>query len=160
MTAQRLRVAAYAVCLREDRILLTRYVSPDGAQRHWTMPGGKVEHAEDPYDAVVREVAEETGYEVEVERLLGVDSRTLRVDWGIPGGASLHSMGVFYRVRVTGGELRNEVGGSTDLADWIPMKEVPGMERAVVVDIALKLERALPLTGHVEPVPIGGLLRH
>jgi len=36
--------------------------------------GGKVEHAEDPFDAVIREVAEETGFEA-VERLLGVDSR-------------------------------------------------------------------------------------
>jgi 8-oxo-dGTP pyrophosphatase MutT (NUDIX family) len=86
MTPQRLRLAAYAVCLRQDRLLLARYVSPDGAQRHWTLPGGKVEHAEDPYDAVVREVAEETGYQVEVERLLGVDSRPRHADWGGPRG--------------------------------------------------------------------------
>lgn len=30
---------------------------------NWTLPGGKVEHAEDPFDAMVREVAEETGCE-------------------------------------------------------------------------------------------------
>jgi 8-oxo-dGTP diphosphatase len=159
MIAQRLRVAAYAVCLREGHVLLARYVSPEGAGRHWTLPGGGVEHAEDPYDAVVRETAEETGYDVRVERLLGVDSRARRVDWGGPGASELHSVGVFYRVRVTGGELRHEVGGSTDLAQWMPVAEVPGLERAVIVDIGLELERTLPPSGHVAPVPVSGLLR-
>ncbi|HCT75772.1 MAG TPA: NUDIX hydrolase [Micromonosporaceae bacterium] len=157
---QRLKVGAYAVCLREDQILLAHYVSPHGSQRHWTLPGGKVEHGEDPFDAVVREVAEETGYQVEVERLLGVDSRTQHVDWGIPGGAELHSIGIFYRVRVVGGELRNEIRGSTDLADWIAIAEVPGLERACIIDIAIELERFLPLSGHTNPVPVNGLLRH
>ncbi|MGW3791240.1 NUDIX hydrolase [Micromonospora arida] len=41
------------------------------------LPGGKVEQAEDPFDAVVREVAEETGCVSVVERLLGVDSRVI-----------------------------------------------------------------------------------
>lgn len=160
MSAQRLKVAAYGVCLRDGRMLLARYVSPDGAHRHWTLPGGKVGHAEDPYDAVVREVREETGYRVAVERLLGVDSRSRRVDWGTPAGADLHSVGVFYRVRVTGGELRHEVGGSTDRAEWFPVADVPGLERAVVIDIALAMERALPPSGHVDPIPVSGLLRH
>jgi ADP-ribose pyrophosphatase YjhB (NUDIX family) len=43
-----------------------------------------VEHGEDPYDAVVREVAEETGYQVLVEQPLGVDSRPQRVGWEGP----------------------------------------------------------------------------
>lgn len=159
MTERRqLRLAAYGVCRWEDRILLARWVSPDGARRHWTLPGGKVEHAEDPYDAVVREIAEETGYQVAVERLLGVDSRNQRVAW-LRGG-ELHSVGVFYQVRVTGGRLRNEVGGSTDMAAWVPLAQVPGLERAVIIDIAWELERDRPAHGHVAPVPVDGLLRH
>ncbi|WP_091287392.1 NUDIX hydrolase [Micromonospora haikouensis] len=41
-----------------------------GRQRHSTLPGGKVDHAEDPYDAVVREVAEESGCTAGVVSLL------------------------------------------------------------------------------------------
>jgi ADP-ribose pyrophosphatase YjhB (NUDIX family) len=84
-----------------------------------------VEHGEDPYDAVVRE---DTGYQVRVEQLLGVDSRTRRVEWD--AGAVFQAMGIFYRIRITGGQLRHEVGGSTDLAAWIPVTEVPELERA------------------------------
>ncbi|MFI5915338.1 NUDIX domain-containing protein [Dactylosporangium sp. NPDC051541] len=158
MTTRVLRVAAYGVCVADGRMLLARYVSPDRAQRHWTLPGGKVEHAEDPVDAVVREVAEETGYDVAVERLLGVDSRCIAVDWAGPRGGELHSVGVFYTVRVTGGQLRNEIGGSTDLAAWVPVDEVDGLERAVIIDVALNLDRGRPPTGHVDPIAVGGLL--
>ncbi len=160
MLEQRFRMAAYAVCRSGDRVLLARYVSPDESLRHWTLPGGRVEHGEDPYHAVVREVAEETGYEVEVERLLGLDSRTMRVDRGTPGKAQLHRVGVFYRVRVTGGELRHEVDGTTDLAAWVGRSDVPKSPRAFVVDTGLELDRAVPPVGRVEPVPVGGLLRY
>jgi ADP-ribose pyrophosphatase YjhB (NUDIX family) len=158
MTAQQLRVAAYGLCLQDERVLLARYVSPDGDMRHWTLPGGRVEHGEDPYEAVVREVAEETGYQVRVEQLLGLDSRPQRVEWESP--VVFQAIGIFYRVRITGGQLRNEVGGSTDLAAWMPVSEVPELERAVIVDVGLQLHRTQPPTGHVPPIPVEGLLRH
>ncbi|MEU4797540.1 NUDIX domain-containing protein [Streptomyces sp. NPDC023327] len=63
------RLAAYAVCIEDGRVLLAHHVSGN-----WTLPGGRFEHGEDPFNAVVREVAEETGCVGVVERLLGVDS--------------------------------------------------------------------------------------
>ncbi|HEY3515395.1 MAG TPA: NUDIX domain-containing protein, partial [Kribbella sp.] len=71
------RVGAYAVCVDDGRVLLARYVSPFGDGSWWTLPGGGVEQNEDPFDAVTREVAEETGYESVVEEMLGVDSRVV-----------------------------------------------------------------------------------
>jgi ADP-ribose pyrophosphatase YjhB (NUDIX family) len=70
------RLAAYAVCIEDERVLLARHVPPAG-ESNWTLPGGRVEHGEDPFDAVIREVAEETGCDAVVERLLGVDARRL-----------------------------------------------------------------------------------
>jgi 8-oxo-dGTP diphosphatase len=54
------RLAAYAVRVEEDRVLLALY-APRGVDAHWTLPGGGVEQGEDPFHAVIREVAEETG---------------------------------------------------------------------------------------------------
>jgi ADP-ribose pyrophosphatase YjhB (NUDIX family) len=70
------RLAAYAVCIEDGRVLLSLSVSPKYGS-NWTLPGGRVEHGEDPFDAVTREVAEETGCDGVVERLLGVDSRVI-----------------------------------------------------------------------------------
>jgi ADP-ribose pyrophosphatase YjhB (NUDIX family) len=152
------RLAAYAVCIEDGRVLLARYVSPTG-DPNWTLPGGQVEHAEDPFDAVVREVAEETGCAAVVERLLGVDSRVIPAAEA-RSGIEHHNVGVFYRVRITGGVLRPEPNGATAESAWTPMPDVAGLCRSSLVDVGLALARALPATGHVPPVAVGGLIRH
>ncbi|MCX6807584.1 MAG: NUDIX domain-containing protein [Patescibacteria group bacterium] len=38
----------------------------------WNLPGGRVESGESPWEAVIREVKEETGLDVEVKRLVGI----------------------------------------------------------------------------------------
>lgn len=154
------RLAAYALCIDDDRVLLSRCVSPTGLS-HWTLPGGGVEHTEDPFDTVIREVAEESGYEAVVERLLGVDSRTVPVpELNIPGPVPHQNVGIYYQVRITGGELRNEENGTTVEAAWTPLAEVTALRRSSLVDVGLALARTTPATGHVAHVPVGGLLQH
>lgn len=60
------RVAA-AVLERDGRIWA---VMPRGLAR-WVLPGGHIDDGETAYDAVVREMLEETGQHIRVERLLG-----------------------------------------------------------------------------------------
>ncbi|MFD9845169.1 NUDIX hydrolase [Streptomyces parvus] len=154
------RLAAYAVCIEDGRVLLALAVGPDG-DRTGTLPGGGVEHAEDPYDAVIREVAEETGLAAVVERLLGVDSRVIPVgERRLPGAPELQNVGIFYRVRVTGGRLRPEPNGDTAESVWTPLPEAARLRRSSLVDIGIALAQSLPATGHVEPVPVGGLVQH
>jgi ADP-ribose pyrophosphatase YjhB (NUDIX family) len=152
------RLAAYAVCVEEDRVLLARHVGPEG-DTTWTLPGGRVEHAEDPFDAVIREVAEETGLEAVVERLLGVDSRVIPAEIA-RAGVTHQNVGIFYQVRITGGELRPEPNGETAESVWTPFDAVAGLYRSSLVDVGIALARTTPATGHVPPVPVGDLVRH
>ncbi|AVK72207.1 NUDIX hydrolase [Cupriavidus necator] len=46
----------------------------------WTTPGGRLEDGESPEVAVVREVLEETGYQVVIDRLVGIYSAPFKSD--------------------------------------------------------------------------------
>ncbi|WP_434442982.1 NUDIX hydrolase [Lentzea sp. E54] len=149
------RLASYGVSIENDRVLLVRH----GENR--TLPGGAVEHGEDPFDAVIREIAEETGCDAVVERLLGVDSRVVpAAERAVPSPHAHQNVGVFYLVRITGGEPRPEPDGATTDPLWTPISAVRGLRRSSLVDIGLALARTLPPTGHVDPVPVGGLIHH
>src|SRR4051812_46124735 len=111
------RVAAYAMCVRDGQVLLARWIDAGGTPE-WTLPGGGMEHGEDPYDTVRREVREETGYGVEVTALLGIDSVRRRSPRRFGRDVDHHAVRLVYEARVTDGELRFETGGSTDMAAW------------------------------------------
>src|SRR5215468_9794779 len=65
------KVAAIALIEESGKILLVkRGVSPEKGK--WSLPGGYVEYGEDPAEAAIREVVEETGLIVEGVRLLDV----------------------------------------------------------------------------------------
>jgi 8-oxo-dGTP diphosphatase len=153
------RLAAYAVCIEDGRVLLAYHVSATDGSTGWTLPGGKVEHTEDPFDTVIREVAEETGCTAVVERLLGIDSRVIPAAQA-RAGIVHQNVGVFYQVRITGGSLRPEPNDEIAESVWTPIAEVTGLQRSSLVDVGLALASKLPATGHVDAVPVGGLIQH
>lgn len=71
---RRQRVGAYAVLLRDEKILLTRMSERTRIAGFWTLPGGGIDHGEDPRVAAVREVHEETGFHITVEHVVDVHS--------------------------------------------------------------------------------------
>jgi 8-oxo-dGTP diphosphatase len=136
------RIAAYAV-VRDDleRVLLCR-LSIDELDVGWTLPGGGIDPGEDPADAVVREVREETGLDGRVVELLGIDSRVYPPR---PGRElSLHAIRVIYRMEALDGELRDELEGSTDRAEWFSRAEIESLPRVDLVDAALAMLDARP----------------
>ena len=79
------RLTVSAVVWREAgvRELLLMQRSDNGC---WGLPGGYVEPGESVVEATVREVMEETGYEIEVGRLIGVYSEPARQVVEYPDG--------------------------------------------------------------------------
>jgi len=63
-------VAVGAIAVRDGAILLVRRGRAPGAGE-WSVPGGRVRYGEELHEALVREVAEETGLDVVVDRFAG-----------------------------------------------------------------------------------------
>lgn len=133
------RLAAYAVIVDDqERVLLALWNEAD--QPMWTLPGGGVELAETVEEGAVREVSEETGYDVELGRVLGVDTLVIPPEERTVARDSwFRGIRVVFEATVVGGELRHEVDGSTDEARWIPLSEVPDLPRVDLVDVGLRL---------------------
>lgn len=136
------RVSAYALCERGASILLTRIAQGATAafDGMWTLPGGGIEFGEDPRAAAIRELAEETGLIGEVDELAGVDSWTDRfVDPADGLQTDFHAIRIIYRVRVTGGELHDEIGGSSDACGWFTREQAVGMPLVKLAEVGIGL---------------------
>ena len=116
--AAEVEVAAVgAIAIRDSALLLVqRGHAPDAGK--WSIPGGRVEPGETDAEAVVREMAEETGFSVHVVRLAGEIVRP-----GPSGGR--------YRIR---DYVVDIIGGTAlagdDAADlaWVPFADLGARE--------------------------------
>jgi 8-oxo-dGTP diphosphatase len=122
----RTRLGSYALCVDGDRILLARLSAIEVDVGAWTLPGGGLGFGEHPDDACHRELREETGLTGEIEGVAGIFSHVYERS-RFARGADLQFLGIVYRVRVTGGALRDESDGTTDTARWIARDELPGL---------------------------------
>ena len=121
------RVAAYALVLRDDRILLTRLASRISADEKWHLPGGGVDHGENPRDALVREIREETGLDAEVGDTAHVYSAHLPSMWRQGRRWDYQALRIVYDawVPVDAPAPRVvEVDGSTVDVAWHPVADV------------------------------------
>lgn len=131
-----LRVAAYAVVIGDDETMLLAHWNEGPERNGWSLPGGGIEPGEHPADAAVREVREETGYDVELDELIGVDSIVIPAERRPDSDEPLQALRIVYRAHVVGGALAHEVGGSSDEAAWFSPREVDDLDRVGLVDTA------------------------
>lgn len=133
----RTRVAAYAVARDDEGKILLCHIAPSvGVGDVWTLPGGGLDFGEAPEIAVLRELAEETGYVGELDGLAGVSDRVFH---DVDGADRMHAIRVLYRVRIVGGELRDEQDGSTDTCRWFSPSEARGVRLGELARHALGL---------------------
>ncbi|GAA3336993.1 hypothetical protein GCM10020358_11650 [Amorphoplanes nipponensis] len=134
------RIAAYAVATDpQGRVLLVRASTRSGTPGVWSLPGGAVDHGEDPNHTVVRETAAETGLSVAVAGLRDVlaDMRSLP-----HRGVTIHTDRLIYEVTIRGGNLYDRVGQPTDLARWHTLAEAEKLRLRPFTAAALGLSAA------------------
>lgn len=106
-------VGAGAVVQDADARLLVVRRGRAPAVGRWSLPGGRVERGERAAETVVREVAEETGLEVEVTSFVGF-SEAIHHDH--------HVVILDFLAAVVGGELRP--GDDADEVAWVTRAEL------------------------------------
>ena len=100
------------ILVEEDRLLIIRQDMPDG--RQWYLPGGQLEPGETIEKGIIREMREETGLEVAMEKLLAVSDTSFR------NPSALH---ILLQVKRLSGELRIPGLAITDVR-FVPIEKL------------------------------------
>lgn len=102
--------------IQDGKILLVQERSDGG----WTMPGGWGDVGETPTAMVAREVREESGYEVRVEKLIAVYDANR-----VPGTRMefYHAYKLIFLCTITGGEARPS--NETSAVDFFDLEYLP-----------------------------------
>ncbi len=112
MANESLKVRATAVLIEDGNILLVEQRVAESLARGWSLPGGTLEFGETLQECIVREMKEETGLDVAIERLLYVCDRLQD---------ERHVVHVTFAVRRVGGRLQL---GAEPEADANPIESV------------------------------------
>ena len=114
-------VCVGALAVHEDRLLLVRR-GRGPAAGEWSVPGGRVDPGETLAEAVVREVAEETGIEVVCDDLVG---------WVERIDDEHHFVILDFRVTVLDEDPVPRAGDDAAEAAWVPLSDVAEMRTLV-----------------------------
>jgi ADP-ribose pyrophosphatase YjhB (NUDIX family) len=90
-----------AAILQEGKILLARH----GALKNWYIPGGLQEQGESIQDTVCREIKEELGLELVVDKLISIYSNPKWIT-EYPNGDKVQQLLFFFRMKGDLGEIK------------------------------------------------------
>ena len=101
-------------------------IRPNGRDRVWALPKGRIDQGETAADTAVREVREETGVEGRVVEKLGDVRYVYTASW--KGGARIFKVVSFFLLRAGRGrigEIAEEMRIEVAEARWLPLDEAP-----------------------------------
>jgi ADP-ribose pyrophosphatase YjhB (NUDIX family) len=109
------KVDVRGAVFRDDMILLVKERSDGG----WTLPGGWADVGDAPSDAVVREIAEESGYVTRAAKLLALYDRNKHGHPSYP----FHAYKIFFLCELIGGVAT--ANGETEAVEFFPEDALP-----------------------------------
>lgn len=118
---QRRLICVGAVLVHDDAVLFVRHSPGHSLAGQWTIPWGILEDNEQPSEAVVREVAEESGICASVDGLLGVQA--IPPPWA-------GQLALLFRCRYTSGELTPD-GRETDATRYFTADELVQLDEPI-----------------------------
>ena len=114
-------IAVGAIVIDKGALLLVKR-DREPARGEWSLPGGRVEVGETLREALVREVREETGIDVDVDGLIGVAERVVRDD---DGDIAYHYVILDYVCQARTHTLKP--GDDAADARWVPAESLADM---------------------------------
>lgn len=106
---------AVAVCIMQDDQMLLVRRGMEPMRGLWAMPAGFMDYDEDPKAAAKREALEETGLEVQIDRLLEV--------FHTPNDGGVANIVIVYAASITGGAM--QAADDADDVAWFSKDNVP-----------------------------------
>lgn len=130
-------VHCYAVIVRDGKVL----ISPQWKDNGFVFPGGCVELGEDHVRGLVREVKEETGYEIRPHSVIDVFTS---IFLNFKTKKAQHSLLVYYSADVVKGHMSTEGFDKHEMyyakkAKWVTLDELKGMKFTCNTQAPLKV---------------------
>lgn len=140
--------AAHAMIFRTDKILLTRRApGRNYMPGKWDIPGGTIEKGESPEQALLREIAEETGIHVSLGPPIYIYNNMVQ----FPKRQTLQ---IVYLAMYNDGEVRLNPREHTDHR-WVTLEELVAMEKINFLEELITSVPQMNLKGHVDAMPEG-----
>ncbi|WP_162054802.1 NUDIX domain-containing protein [Pontibacter pamirensis] len=150
--AGKTRVRVCGICIHNDKLLLVRHGGTVDNRDFWAPPGGGLQYAETMQSCLKREIQEETGLEVQVERFLFVNEFLQ---------PPLHAIEFFFEAKISGGTLGTgsdpEAAAGEQLIEqvqWLTLKElqaIPYNDKHRVLQLLLSLDDLLGMDHYFIP---------
>ena len=115
--------AAAVALVDEDKILMLKRKD----NKKWTLPGGTLDFGESLTDCAIREVMEETGFDVSIQDVVGTyTDGDIRIEYS--DGEVRQEFTIVYLGRTNGGNV--ELDDESSEYKWISLNEVHTLEMA------------------------------
>ena len=126
------KVAVHGFIKREDgKFLVTKRSSVnDFLPNIFDLPGGTVEFGEDPMEALKREISEETGLIVDIDRPIYLYSQVLKEE--------RHQIWIIYECEFKGGEIKLNPEEHNEYK-WVNFDEVKSLPKIIFLEKFLEV---------------------